>query len=82
MKKRIYLVENDRAVAKSLAEAIEELSNAQVIGFSTTESDACNGLRIMNFHGTSRWSTYILTKETGFMCFVVFGRPERRKWGC
>jgi len=44
MRLRIYLVEDSPVIRDNLAESIEELAGARVIGWASTETEACDWL--------------------------------------
>ena len=48
MRLRIFLVEDNPLILHWLAEALEELSRAQVIGSAATEAEACDWLAAHN----------------------------------
>lgn len=47
MSKRVFLVEDNPMIRRSLIETIEDLVEAKVIGCAATERDACNELSML-----------------------------------
>ncbi len=45
MPMKIYLVEDNPVISQNLAESLEELAQARVVGVATNEADACDWLQ-------------------------------------
>ncbi len=56
MRLRIYLVEDSPVIRDNLAESLEELAGARVVGWASTEAEACDWL----VENTGSWDLVVV----------------------